>query len=108
MHILLILISIVVFVLITIPIFVKRFWELVAFLVLLQIVTLFLAPGDGGRWASLVLFLFGCVDCGIWLFRRELTSIVVQEDRHGMTTRFLLVLVPIAIPFVVTAITSFA
>lgn len=98
----LILLLIFVIALFLVPVLVKKLGELVGVVVMLHFLIVFTAPGDGGRWASLALFLLGCFDCGLWLFRRELSELVRQEDGNGLVARFGIVLAPIAIAFLTT------
>lgn len=100
----LILLLIFIVALFFVPVFVRKQGELVGVVVILHVFILLAAPGDGGRWASLALFLFGCFDCGLWLFRRELSSMVQREDGGGLITRFGIVLSPIAIAFLTTLV----
>ncbi|MFN3149939.1 hypothetical protein [Bremerella sp.] len=98
----LILLLIFVIALFLVPVLVKKLGELVGVVVMLHVLVMLAAPGDGGRWASLTLFLLGCFDCGLWLFRRELSVLVRQEDGNALVTRFGIVLAPIAIAFLTT------
>lgn len=86
------------------PVLLKKLGELVVVVIMLHFLILFAAPGDGGRWGSLALFLLGCFDCGLWLFRRELSVVVRRDDGNGLVTRLGIVLTPIAMAFVTTVV----
>lgn len=102
----LILLLLFIFVMLVLPLLLKRPGELVVIVVMLHFLVLLTAPGDGGRWGALALFLLGCFDCGLWLFRRELSNMVQREDGSGLIARFGIVLSPIAIAFLTTFVLS--
>ena len=87
-----------------VPVFCRKLWQLVWAVVTLHLLILLVAPADGGRWGALALFMLICFDCGLWLFRRELSVLVRKEDENGFATRLGIISAPVAIAFLTTLV----
>ncbi len=84
------------------PVFCRKLWQLVWAVVILHFLIVLIAPSDGGRWGGLALFMLICFDCGLWLFRRELSTLVRKEGEEGFAIRLGIISAPVAIAFLAT------
>ncbi len=60
----------------------------VSMVMAIHLFVLIFVPTMGMEWALVTWFFLGCFDCGLWLFRQEITTIALKAGRQGLAARF--------------------
>lgn len=54
----------------------------------IHLFVLIFVPAMGMEWALVAWFFLGCFDCGLWLFRQEVSTAASKAGRQGLAARF--------------------